>query len=193
MEYINKILKCPVKKSQALDLLVESNAPLAQLDESTIYYNFNDYDMAININLKGSKYPRVNKLQGDIYEQYLCIKSILNEDLFPFCESYVCYFELHKCGEWIHLHGIFKPKMNGTKLVRSFQKIKQNIFLKIEGRKLNKYETYKHRILIEKMYKLSYWYKYSSKDLKIMYAYNDLIIPLYKLNTCPSNKLTVTF
>ena len=193
MEYINKILKCPIKKSLALDLLVESNAPVAQLDEATIAHNFNEYDMAITITLKGSKFPRVNKLQGDTYGQYVFIKNILNEDLFPYCENYVCYFELHKCGEWIHLHGIFKPKMNKTKVLRSFQKIKQNLFLKIEGRKLNKYETYKHRILIEKMYKLQKWYLYISKDHLIMNAYNESIIPLYRLNTCPNNKMTITF
>jgi hypothetical protein len=195
MEYINKILKCPVKKTQALDLLVESNAPIAQLKEATILHNFNAYDMALTITLKGSTYPRVAKLAGDTYQQYLYIKEVLQEELFPYCMSYVCHFELHKCGEWIHLHGIFKPLMNGTKIKRSFQKIKQSIFNKIEGRKLNKYETYKHRILIEKMYQLDKWYTYISKDQTIMKAYNEHIRPLFKLNTIQSSreKLLVTF
>lgn len=195
MEYINKILKCPVKKTQALDLLVESNAPISQLKEATILHNFNAYDMALTITLKGSTYPRVSKLAGDTYQQYLYIKDVLQEELFPYCIAYVCHFELHKCGEWIHLHGIFKPLMNGTKIKRSFQKIKQSIFNKIEGRKLNKYETYKHRILIEKMYQLDKWYMYISKDQTIMKVYNEHIKPLFRLNTIPSSpeKLCVTF
>lgn len=194
MEYINKILKCPIKKSQALELLVDSNAPFSKPSEAAIAYNFNSYDMAITITLKGSKFPRVNKLQGDTHKQYLYIKNILDEELFPYSQAYVIYFELHKCGEWIHLHGIFKPKMNKTKVVRSFQKIKQNIFLKIEGRKLNKYETYKHRILIEKMYDLYKWAQYSGKDYQIMRAYNEAIVPLFKMDTPPThNDMTITF
>ena len=192
MEYINKILKNPIQSSQALDVLVESNAPISQLKEATVLENFNSYDMAITITLKGSTYPRVSKLAGDTYKQYLYIKEILQEELFPYCAAYVCHFELHKCGEWIHLHGIFKPLMNGTRIKRSFQKIKQGIFLKIEGRKLNKYETYKHRILIEKMYQLDRWYKYISKDMTIMKVYNENIIPLYKMNTI-NEKIIVSF
>lgn len=191
MEYLNKILKCP----RALVDLVETSAPDSELKESDIYESFNNYDMALTIVLKGSKSPKTERLQGDIYGQFKYISDILKSHVFDNCVSHVTYFELHKCGEWLHSHSIIKLKQDGTKTANAkrVRNIKKNIFEHITSRKLNKGEQYRHRVCLEKLHTVETWFNYIKKDEKVMRAYDARIHKIYKINKSNPNSTTVSF
>lgn len=184
MEYINKILSKPHPLEALVDL-VETNAPAGVLDEAAIYNNFNNYDMALTIVLKGSSSKRTESLRGNIYKQYEYISQLHKDYVFPNSQNYIVYFELHKCGEWLHSHAILKLKQDGTKTAnaRRIRNIKKQIFEDINARNIKPGEQYKHRVLLEKLHTVETWYTYIKKDEPIMRAYDARIIKLFKLSS----------
>lgn len=194
MEYLNKILKSPQPVKALVDL-VETSAPESELEESDISEYFTNYDMALTIVLKGSKAPKTERLRGDIYSQFQHISDILKTHVFDNCVNHVTYFELHKCGEWLHSHSIIKLKKDGTKTANAnrIRNIKKNIFESITLRKLQKGEQYRHRVCLEKLHTVSTWFNYIKKDEKIMRVYDARIHKLFKLQRTNPNSTTVSF
>ena len=181
MEYLNKILKVPISL-EAGDLLVESPAPNSLIDEKAIYSTFNNYDMALTITIKGSNNKRVEALKGNIYKQYQYIKDLLNQYVFTQISHYVVHFELHKCGEWLHAHALISIRTsNKTQQAKAIKTIRSSVFYAINNRKLKAGETYKNRILIEKVHTCQTWYDYIKKDEYIMNLYDNRITKLFKL------------
>jgi len=193
MYYLNKILKCP-QPMEALVDLVETNAQNSTFDEKTIYGNFNNYDMALIIILKGSSSRKTESLRGNIYKQYEYIKELLTKYIFPNSQNHITYFELHKCGEWLHSHSILKIKQDGTKTAnaRRIRSMKQQIFEDINSRKIKTGEQYKHRVLLEKLHTVETWYNYIKKDEPIMMTYNPKIVKLFKLQSINPTPNTIS-
>ncbi|AXQ65999.1 MAG: putative replicase [Cressdnaviricota sp.] len=190
MEYLNKILKNPIT-ILAGDLLVESPAQNGIIDGKAIYASFNNYDMALTINLKGSHNPTVEKMKGDIHKQYEYLVQLYKEHIIPHCSNYVAHFELHKCGEFIHTHAIISiVKPNKTQQAKAIKQIRSEVFKKINNRKLKPGETYKNRIHLEKVFTVETWYDYIKKDEIIMRKYDDRIRKLYKLQSINTSKTT---
>lgn len=194
MEYLNKILKKNInfldeirnygKTPVAGGALGESPAPNSEIDEKTIYSTFNNYDMALTITLKGSNNRKIESLKGDIHKQYLYLVGLYKEYIIPNMTHYVAHFELHKCGEWLHTHALISIRSsNKTQQAKALKNIRANVFYEINGRKLKAGETYKTRILVEKLHTVETWYNYIKKDEPIMRSYDDRIIKLFKLQS----------
>lgn len=138
--------------------LGESNP---EITESSMADNFNIYSNAVTITLKGAHYVRA--LADKLDQQYKLFKKIIKEHIDPLCHSYIFYFEKHKCGSWIHAHGIIDPKLKSSIL-----KIKQNVYFSIEKQKLKTGCSYKRRILIETIHDLNVWWNYCRKEEELM-------------------------
>lgn len=138
--------------------LGESNP---EITESLVTDNFNIYSNAITITLKGAHPVRLmaDKLekQYDFFKKL--IKNIISDQVF----SYIFYFEKHKCGSWIHAHGIIQPRTKSSIL-----NIKQQIYFAIEKQKLKTGLSYKRRILIETIHDVHTWWNYCRKEEELM-------------------------
>lgn len=188
MEYLNKILKYPI---EAGDLLVESPAQNGTFDETAIYNTFTNYDMAMTITLKGSNCKKTENLAGNIYKQYEYISELLTLYVIPETSYHVAHFELHKCGEWLHCHALISIiKPNKTQQAKALKNMKRNIFHAINNRNLKAGESYRNRILIEKLHTVETWYNYIKKDEPIMRLYDSRISKLFKLKTQNSSDTT---
>lgn len=198
MEYLNKILKKNInfldeirnhgKTPVAGDALGESPAQNSVIDEKAIYATFNNYDMALTITLKGSNNQKIEGMKGNIYKQYQYLTTLYRQYIIPEISYFVAHFELHKCGEWLHSHAIISiRKTNKTMQAKAIKNIRTNVFSEINGRKLKSGETYKKRILLEKLHTVETWYNYIKKDEPIMRTYDDRIIKLFKLQSISNN------
>lgn len=191
MEYLNKILSHPIGGG---GLLVVSPAPNSEFDEKAIYGTFNNYDMALTITLKGSNSKKTENLKGKIYEQYLYFKELYKNEIESNCSHYVAHFELHKCGEWLHSHAIVSiRKPNKTQQANAIRNIKKLTFEKITQRKLKAGESYKNRVLLEKLHTVETWYNYIKKDEQIMRTLDERIQKLFKLQSISTTNHLITF
>lgn len=189
MEYLNKILKVP-HPMEALGLLVESSAQNGNFNEGAIWQNFNNYDKAITITLKGSNCKKTEAMKGNIYRQYEYLRDLIENEISTHTSAHIYYFELHKCGEWVHVHGLISiTKPNKTQQALAYKNIRSGVFQSINGRKLKAGETYKNRILIENVHTVETWYNYIKKDEKIMKIYDNRIIKLFKLKSIQNTKI----
>lgn len=157
------------------------------IKESLKEPNFNNYSYSLTITIKGSHSLR--NLEDDLKTQYKLFKRIVNEIIDKHSSQYFIAFELHKCGSWIHCHGIFNPIM-----LKSIKQIKQEVFLLIEKQPIKKGQSYKRRIDIQKVYSLDTWIPYILKDeLSIHERYSELK-QLFKLKKIkPPDMGVVTF
>lgn len=155
--------------------------------ESQVMDNFNNYSYTITITLKGSNALRL--MADKLDKQYNFFKKLIKEHIADHCHSYIFYFEKHKCGSWIHAHGIIHQK-----LMKSVVSIKRSVYEAIELQPIKKGMTYKRRIDMEKTYDMITWWTYCKKDEPLMMkSSNGEICKLYKLSNKNSNSLTVTF
>ena len=118
---------------------------------------FNGYSYAITITLKGAY--AIRSLASNFDKQYQLFKNIISNIIHKYASEYCFYFELHKCGEWLHTHGVINLKK-----VSYLNKIKSETFLQIEKKQLEKYKSYKTRICMDKISDIMNWYNYISKD-----------------------------
>lgn len=142
-------------------LLVEPSQKLNDIEEATnLSEHFTLCDFSVTIIIKGIN--RYRLLRGKIDEQWLIIQNIVNQIIENYCKQYFFTIELHKCGEWIHAHGIINMT-HRSKL----DKMRQEIYKYLEHKPLKKGLTYKHRIFIEKVYNIDNWQRYILKDKNV--------------------------
>lgn len=156
--------------------LGESSPDIIESSESqqiNLAQIFNNYDMSVTITLKGSNKYRL--LEGNLEKQYEVFKNIISNIIDTYGEKYIFYFETHKCGMWLHTHGIIKVD------AKNIIKIKREVYEYIENRKIEKYKSYKHRIYMKKVECLNHWIEYIQKDEKLMNDQNKNIKKTYKL------------
>ena len=179
MEYI-----IPSLQSRRVTL-GEPSEDLYELNESTIKKNvlstFNNCDFIGTITIKGAHKQRL--LQSNTSAQFLLFTKI-KDIICEYSQYYIINYELHKCGEWIHSHFIFRPKFRSK-----VPEMRKKIFFLIEGQALKR-KSYRHRILIEKPYQIPLYTDYIFKSFSDMKYFN--IYPHYKLisNTeyiCPES------
>lgn len=156
--------------------LGEPPEKLDSFDESTIKQNvlntFNNSDYVATITIKGAHRHRF--LASNTQAQFslmIKIKDIIED----YSQYYIINYEMHKCNEWIHSHFIFRPKFRSK-----VPKMRKEIYALIEGTPLKR-KSYRHRILIEKPYKISLYTEYIFKCFEDMQYYN--IHPHYKLKS----------
>lgn len=178
-------------------LLGSPNRFFDPMDEATIRHNFSNYDITCTINLKGSKLPKIAGLCCNYDKQLAIMKHIVHCFISPVCSAYIFYPELHKCHEWIHIHGILKVRKNPngknglTYRKRILKQIRQEIFNFIEGRAIKKRESYKRRILVEPIKSsLNEWNNYIRKDTIIIREIIEDATPFYKMEVL--NKIEVS-
>lgn len=147
--------------------------------------NFNNYSYAVTITIKGHAQ---RALADNLQQQYDLFKKIIKQYIHEECNQYYFAFELHKCGSYIHAHGIFNPKLK-----KSVQKIKQQVYLAIERQPIKKGMSYKTRILIEKVFQVDTWIPYITKDAELMDKTYPFIKPIYKLDKQKASNHLVTF
>ncbi len=145
---------------------------IPKLSKSKVLDNFNNYDNAITITIKGSNKLRL--LEGDLYKQYNIFRLIM-DIIDKYVKKYIMFFELHKCGLWLHSHGVVSGDPKDLK------RIKQEIFQLIEGEKIQKYQSYSRRIKIDKIFDIQNWLTYIQKDEEQMLLKNSLIKKIYKI------------
>lgn len=156
--------------------LGESSPEISELKESqqiNLCEVFTNYDMSITITLKGSN--RYRLLEGNLLKQYELFKNIISNIIDIYGEKYIFYFETHKCGLWLHTHGIIKVD------AKNIIKIKREVYEFIENRKIEKYRSYKHRIYMKKVECLNHWIEYIQKDEKLITGLGLGIGKIYKL------------
>lgn len=129
----------------------------SQSEES---HNLSDYfsisDFAVTIMLKGARKYRT--LEGKVTEQYKIICDIIDKIINNYSKQHWFAIEYHKCGLWIHSHGVVQMKHRSKTPI-----LKKEIYLSIENKPLYRGGTYKHRIHMEKMYSVLNWENYIKK------------------------------
>lgn len=140
---------------------------------SALLDTFNNYDYAITITIKGSN--KIRSLEGNLIKQYDLFKNIIYTIVYKYGKNYYFNFELHKCGLWLHTHGVIKTDP------KTIVKIKREIFHLIEGEKIQKYQSYSRRIKIDKIHDLNNWLIYCRKDEESMLSLNSTIKKIYKI------------
>lgn len=163
--------------------LGESNPDILESLKSP---NFNNYSYAITVTLKGSH--KLRSMEDDLQKQYDFFKNIISTIVDEHSTEYYFAYELHKCGSWIHTHGIFNPKKK-----KSIQTIKQQIYLAIEGNKIKKGMSYRTRICIEKVFLLETWIPYITKERSLMESRYPALKNTYKLQKLPRSSNVVSF
>lgn len=160
MEYI-------IKDYFARGLLGEPTAKNTQVDESTLKKNtlftFNNTDYIGTITIKGTNKRRM--LSNNTSAQFLLFTKI-KDIIQSYCSYYIINYELHKCGEWIHSHLIFRP-IHRSKV----PKMRKEIYQFITGHPL-KGKSYRHRILFEKPYNITNYVEYIFKSYNEMKFFN---------------------
>lgn len=154
--------------------LGEPSAEIPQVDESTLKKNvlstFNNCDYIGTITIKGAHKQRL--LCNNTNAQFFLFEKI--KDLIQsYCKYYVINYELHKCNEWIHSHFIFRPTYRSKVPL-----LRKEIYQLITGHPLKR-KSYRHRILLEKPYKISNYVEYMFKQFHEMKFFN--IYSHYKL------------
>lgn len=139
----------------------------------SVLTTFNNYDYAITITLKGSN--KIRALEGKLEKQYLLFKKLISTIIYTYAKNYYFNFELHKCGVWLHAHGIIKVD------AKNIIKIKRELFQEIEGEKIQRYMSYSRRIKIDKLHDIHNWYSYCKKDEEQMLLRHKLIKKVYRL------------
>lgn len=159
-----------------------------EITESSLTDNFTNYCYAITITLKGAYHIR--SMADKLHQQYEFLKKIIKDHINEQCHSYLFYFEKHKCGSWIHTHGIIHPQ---TKV--SIVKIKQAVYLAIEKQKLKSGQSYKRRVLIDSLHDLNNWWNYCKKEEELWYnSENKQIKKIYKFQyKIKNNKFLLNF
>lgn len=153
--------------------------------ESSMTANFNNYSYAVTITLKGSH--KFRALEDDLIAQYNLIKNLIKLYINDHTKSYIFYIEKHKCGSWIHTHGIIEPLLK-----KSIKEIKQKVYQHIEGHELKKGMSYKTRIFIEKPYDMINWWNYCKKEEELWNSCSE-IKKLFKLKSIKPTSFEVTF
>lgn len=140
-------------------LLGEPSENLNEMEEPNINIldHFTLCDFTITITLKGLRHLRF--LNGKIQQQFDIIAKLIDTIIVPYCNQYLFNIELHKCGEWIHSHGIIQMHHRSK-----VDKLRKEIYFFLEKKPLKRGLTYKPRILIEKVYNLENWNNYLFKD-----------------------------
>jgi len=158
--------------------LTRGGTPLGEstpdFTEPSVLTTFNNYDYAITITIKGAN--KIRALEGNLQKQYNLFKNIISTILDENTKNYYFNFELHKCGLWLHAHGIIKTE------TKNIAKIKKELFIAIEGQKLQKFQSYSRRIKIDKLHNLMYWLEYIKKDEEQMLLRHKQIKKIYKLS-----------
>lgn len=126
--------------------------------------NFHNYftlcDFCVTITLKGAHSLR--NYENDIKYQHIYLSSIIDDIISTYSKSHFFTFELHKCGGWLHAHGILSMVHRSKMPI-----LKKLIYKHIEKKALPKGSTYKHRVLIEKVYNVDNWTEYIMKDVEV--------------------------
>lgn len=117
-------------------------------------------DFVITITLKGI--PRYRLLPGKIDKQFEILKMVINNIISNYSSQHLFTFELHKCGEWLHTHGIIQMNHRSKMM-----KMRKEIYEYLENKPLKKGLTYKHRVHVEKVYNVDNWQNYIYKDIEI--------------------------
>ena len=171
-----------VDSSIGVTALGESNP---EITESSMTANFNNYSYAVTITLKGSH--KFRALEDDLEAQYNLIKNIIKLYINENSKSYIFYIEKHKCGSWIHTHGIIEPLLK-----KSVKEIKKNVYRHINGFELKKGMSYKTRIHMEKTYDYLLWWNYCKKEEEL-WPEGSLIQKIFKLSRSKPTSFEVTF
>lgn len=79
-----------------------------QSNKTAICQRFNGCSYAITITLKGAY--AIRSLASNFDKQYQLFKNIISNIIHKYASEYCFYFELHKCGEWLHTHGVLNLK-----------------------------------------------------------------------------------
>lgn len=140
-------------------ILVEPSENLNKSSEVTLPMNayFSLCDFTVTIIIKGNR--RYRHLRGKLDEQWKILNDIVQQILEKYCQQYYFTIELHKCGEWIHAHGLINMTHRSK-----VDKMRKEIYFHIEQKALKKGLTYKYRINIEKVYNIANWDRYIHKD-----------------------------
>lgn len=142
-------------------VLGEPSENLNLLEEPlNIAEHFTLCDFTLTITLKGLRHLRL--LNGKLNSQFEILAQLIDNIIAPYCNQYFFNIELHKCGEWIHTHGIIQ--MNHRSKV---DKLRKEIYFFLEKKPLKKGLTYKPRIVLEKVYNLENWNNYLFKDYTV--------------------------
>ena len=144
-------------------------------EKTSVLTTFNNYDYAITVTIKGSN--KIRMLEGKLEKQYFLFKQLITTVINEYTKNYYFNFELHKCGLWLHAHGIIKTDP------KNIIKIKRGLFQEIEGEKIQRYMSYSRRIKIDKLHDIHNWYNYCRKDEEQMLLRHKSIKKIYKLSS----------
>jgi len=139
---------------------------------------FNNYSYALTISSKET--PR---MKGKTVKQQYDILCHFLKTTFIDC-NYLFFFELYKCGEYLHCHGFVKINK-----VSQVPKLKQSMYLYMMLKPLAKRESYKPLIDFNKINDIEAWTKYCFKDLSVMLLYG--CPPTFKLTETSNSILYV--
>jgi len=130
--------------------------------------SFGNYSYALTISPKGT--PRMKN--KTVKQQYEMLCHFL-KTTFVDC-SYIFFFELYSCGEYIHCHGSIKIDR-----VAQVPKLKQSMYMYFMLTVLEKRKSYKPLIDLDKVNIKESWDKYCLKDLTVMLINN--MAPTFKI------------